>query len=397
MPMNVSINIDDDDIGEETTRRVGGFTPSFDNVAFHGSPSMAAPAFRTPGPSINTAPQKSAGASAASTSRGAFSQPSTTSSASNNRVAKAGWRIVDVPILPEFRPLERSAVFVAHATAPEVARRVSNVLRERSIEATYDNAKAKARCVTQDQVEFRVFLYRGQKSYSHGIIVEVQRRFGSSTSFIQDARAILDAAEGKLPPPPRMSRAEIPLVSDSEDDYGEADVSETSLDFVRKMLSHPGYDARLLALQTLSSLSDANKMGRGTARGIAKALMNPDNDVGTKVFGLIVDKHHQDEEFSTIRALAMTVLANCVSSVQGNVPGLMREILRPTLIEQLRTAQKNPQMAFLACRCIEFLLPGDHNAGDLYGILEEARDVGESRHAGLMQQAQKCVELVQSR
>ena len=179
MPMNVSINVDDD-IGEETTRRVGGFTPTFEPVAFHTPPSMAPPSFQM-GPAINTAPQKA---------MGTFPVP------------KMGWYLSEAPILPEFHPLERSSVFVPHTRPSEVSSRVSDVLRERSIEATYDNAKAKARCVTADQVEFRVFLYRGQKKYSHGIIVEVQRRYGASTSFIGDVRAILDAAEGKVPPPP---------------------------------------------------------------------------------------------------------------------------------------------------------------------------------------------------
>merc|ERR1719464_234873 len=84
---------------------------------------------------------------------------------------------------------------------------VSNVLRERSIEAHYyDNDQAKVKCVTLDGIDFRIRLYRGRcPKYNHGIIVEVQRRFGSSLIFPDDTRAILDGAQGKIVSSPSPS------------------------------------------------------------------------------------------------------------------------------------------------------------------------------------------------
>ena len=62
----------------------------------------------------------------------------------------------------------------------------------------YDNSKARASCVSSDGVDFRVKLYRGKCKFSHGIIVEIQRREGLSPSYHFDVIGILDAAEGKM-------------------------------------------------------------------------------------------------------------------------------------------------------------------------------------------------------
>ena len=59
--------------------------------------------------------------------------------------------------------------------------------------------KAKAKCVSKDNVEFNVRLFKGKNQFDHGVIVEVQRRQGFSVFYHRDAVAILDAAEGKEP------------------------------------------------------------------------------------------------------------------------------------------------------------------------------------------------------
>lgn len=104
-------------------------------------------------------------------------------------------REYNVRTLPSFYPLEKSAVFVPHASANTIATRIVAVLQDRSIAASYDTQNAKVDCVSETRVEFRIRLYRGRgEEYKHGIIVEVQRRVGFELSYIQDVYAILDAA-----------------------------------------------------------------------------------------------------------------------------------------------------------------------------------------------------------
>lgn len=379
MPMNVAINVDEDEIGEETTRRIGGggFAPSFNNASF-APVSFADPQAFTAGPSLSSAPVKASAVTAPNAATG-------------------GWVLAEAPILPEFHPLDRASVFVPHTSAATVAQRISEVLKERSIEAHFDNTKAKARCLTTYNVDFRVFLYRGQKQYAHGTIVEVQRRNGASVLFVKDTQAILQAAEGDIPPPPPpLGSAEIPLVSDSEDDYDEdSKASLSSLDFVEKMLNFPGYGPNLLALQTLSSLTDPAKMGISTSKKVSQALVQPNNVVGSKVFAIIVDRNTTEEQ-EGLRLLALTVLAHVLQSTNGSIIAPMREALRPVLLKELSGSDKTPQMAFLAAKCLEPLLQKDHAASDFYSVLDSSQSIGEARHAGLRDQAEKCIRIIDS-
>eukprot|EP00545_Synedropsis_sp_CCMP1620_P002521 CAMPEP_0119008588 /NCGR_PEP_ID=MMETSP1176-20130426/3805_1 /TAXON_ID=265551 /ORGANISM="Synedropsis recta cf, Strain CCMP1620" /LENGTH=428 /DNA_ID=CAMNT_0006960949 /DNA_START=124 /DNA_END=1410 /DNA_ORIENTATION=+ len=408
MPMNVMINMDEEDVGEETTRRIGApsFTPSFEPVAFDTHASFQ----NAHASSITTAPVKAAVAVAAAPA------PAPASLSSN-------WKLTDATVLPEFHPLERTAIFVPNTSPSTVASRVATVLQERSIQADFSE-DCQAKCLTEDNVDFRVFLYRGKKQYGHGIIVEVQRRSGNSLHFYNDIQAILDAAEGKAvsggPPLKKKVKTTIPLVADDDDDNEDEVVSSSSLDFVAKMLSHTGHDAQYLALQTLSSLTDSNKMGKNTAGGVAKQLLTPGNEVGTKVFDMIVldvSKQHQkqsknggeddtdadDDDASTgIRLMAMTVLCNVVTAVKdGNViSDNMRALLRPVMLMELQKSETTPQMAYMTSKCLAPLLLSSYNGAmakdnELYAALRGAIEVGKEKHAGLAEQAEACLQAME--
>jgi hypothetical protein len=326
------------------------------------------------------------------------------------------WNLDMVPTLPEFHPLERTAVFVPYTTPSIVAQRVSDTLRERSIEATYEDEKGKAKCVTTDGVDFRVRLYQGRNKYSHGIIVEVQRRFGASIHFHNDTQAILDSAEGKIPEPPptRMNSNNnaLPLVSDEEDDYSTATSTSTastpataptpsgasSLIMVSKMLALPGYDAQYLGMQTLSSLVDAAKMSPATARAVSTELLKPNSQVGAKVFKYIVNRNstnnNQDDSSSLLglRVMAMGILANSIKATSaGTVPEFVREPLRPVLLQDLRQAEAHPRTAYMAAKCMEHFVNGDYDTMELNQAFEAALEVGNAKHKDLMKQAERCI------
>jgi len=128
-----------------------------------------------------------------SSSASPFSFPAAAASA---KPSSSSWDVCDrnVPTLPSFYPLEKTAAFVPQASAPIVASRIVTALKARSIDATFDAQNAKVDCITKSNVEFRVRLYRGRGEYSHGIIVECQRRHGFDISYAQDVYTILDAA-----------------------------------------------------------------------------------------------------------------------------------------------------------------------------------------------------------
>jgi hypothetical protein len=370
MPMNVNpMGLDEG--GEETTRRIA-FQPSFEPVS----------TFQPP-PGVETTFVGSTKSPRASTSSGKVGP---------GNESRGVWKLQQVPTLPEYHPLERAAVFVPNASPYDVSMRISDVLRQRSIEAFYEDDKAKVRCTTTEGVDFRIRLYGGRGRFNHGIIVEVQRRFGTSNTFHSDTMAILDASEGKTPcPPPPCSS--IPLVSDSEDDYQPS--GSSSLKMVAKMLSHEGYDSYYLAFQTLASLTDASKMGASTAHSVSMELLRVDSDidVGSKVLSFVLDKKGEDEMFK-LRSMAMLVLANAVQAVHGQIHEMLREQLRPVLIKELRMADKSPRNAVQAARAIECLLSEELNLNDIHSALEFALEAGTARHAALQRQAQQCLDKI---
>lgn len=299
------------------------------------------------------------------------------------------WNLLSVPTLPEFHPLERTAVFCEHTSAEEVASRVSTVLRQRSIEASYNDEKARVRCMTLSGVDFRVRLYRGRGVYSHGIIVEVQRRFGYAIDFHEITTAILNAAQGLPTKPPTTDSNSLPMVSDTEDDDDvppPPSSGASSLSMISKMFAHNGYDSYYLGLQTLASLTDASRIGEVTARNVSSELLNPGNDVGAKLLDFV---QTMEEDVFNLQIMALAIIANAISAVNGQIHHLTREALRPILIRELKKVNEtNLLAAQQAARCLEFTWKEDHAVGELQEVLETAKVVGQARHAGLERQAQ---------
>jgi hypothetical protein len=425
----------------EATRRVGG------GISFSTFPSSASvmPSFAPPSSMMTMGPTMQAVSGKAA--------PLEALPNANRKAEEGDWLLTKAPTLPQFHPLERTATFVPHVTDVSlVSSRISRVLRDRSIEASYDSAKAKVRCASMDGVDFRIRLYRGRTSqYSHGIIVEVQRRFGMSFTYHHDTQAILDAAHGKavisVPPPPASASANgalvLPLVSDAEDvsgtdsDQDEAATvppplpSTSSMAMVATMFAHSDYSSQFLAYQTLIPLTSAARMGRSTAKSVATQLLQPGNPVGAKVLDAILmssgstsanknqnnkrayrgtlEYESDDEDGSgsstlnddaqyemKLQTMAWTVLSNAVHATKGQaVTTTLREELRPALLQALEDAASNPRHAQMAALCAEYVCMDDTgDEDDLVDALEQAVQVGRIKHAGLKAQAQRCLDKV---
>lgn len=376
-PMNPNM-IDDDDDDGPSRRIASNFNPS--NLAMM-EPNM--PSF-TNGPSFGNNSMMQSAVQAKQAAALAVPPPS----------ARYVWKLKEIPTLPDLLPLERSAVFVENVTTQEVAKRISEILHSRSIEATYNDEKAKVKCVTEDGVEFRVRLYRGRGNFSHGIIAEVQRRFGASSNFQCEINAILDAVQGKktIKAPTKTSIPMPPAeISDEEDDY-EPDDGSSAMRMVFTMLNAPSPDSTYLGLQTLMSLTDRNKIGEDTARKVSNKLMQIDSVVGGKVLGILLE--NGEEETFKVRAMAMTILANALNSMTVDLDAWIKEQLRPLLLDELKNAEKHPRVAFQAARCVERLLKYKEQISDFQVALEVAQKTGASRHAGLERQVKKCLDII---
>lgn len=100
--------------------------------------------------------------------------------------------------LPEDYDVARTSRYVIGSKLGDISMRIACVFKISSIMSSYDSKKAKATCTSPDFVKFQVRLHSGRGTYSDGIIVEIQRRRGSSMSFLKLCSLILNAAEGSL-------------------------------------------------------------------------------------------------------------------------------------------------------------------------------------------------------
>jgi len=389
MPPKPKFNMDED--GEEVTRKIA---PAMVMPSLGPLPTM--PASITSPPTFNTSVMKSV-KPLVSPSQEHFS---------DMRSVPLTWELHSVSVLPESYSLERTATFVPNANPEEVASRIIDVLRERSIGAKYEKGKAKVKCATSEGVSFGIHLFRGRGRFSHGIIVEVQRFFGTSYVFHSDTQAILKGAEGMISGPPALcmpSRSNnLPEVSDDDGD-GIYPVSSTvsPLEMVGKMMSNASFGSQHLGLQMLQPLVISERLSLSTAQAVAARLFEPGCEVGKKVINYVAKNSSKkktkpgvfddddDDDFDILRNLSLGILANAII-VHGRVSEHVRDTLMPALLRDLHDAENHPNNAFQAAKCLEHLIQEDYNA-ELDNALKAAHKVGEARHANLMHQAKKCI------
>jgi len=414
MPDKISLTMDD--VDEEVTRRIGG-TPLFNSSFDHPVGRLtSASIFAAPSASINRPTFGDDSTSSFGTVARKSNQQVTSTQMQEHDQKKFYWNLYKVPTLLEFHPLERTAVFVPYSFPSKVSVRISDVLRDRSIQAKYDNEKAKVSCVTSTGVDFRIRLYRGRNQYNHGIIVEVQRRFGTSFNFYRDIKAILDAAEGKKkttassPPDSRQPSTRnsnddndsLPKATEGrEDDDNFKPNPHSTLKMLSKMLlsRSGGHDTKYLAMQILTTSTDPNKVGLLTAKCIAKELILPGNAVGAHVAEIILSPTKKEDSFG-LNIMAMTVLSNVFGMISDDIPDHLKFDLLPILCENLQDAHKNPRMAHIAAKCIEHLIGNEvDNSTDrdlIREALEVASKVGNAKHVGLMHQTEVCLQKIMS-
>ena len=448
------VNLTTTDHGEDVARSLGGIAAlpavhQFGQIGLDGPNSNSA---RMAGGVRMKAPGSTSSSSMPPKLSLMQVDPSQLPSSSTSATFSVGhWNLrdSDVKTLPEFHPLDRSAVFVPNCPdASEVARRISDVLRARSVSAEYDNSKAKAKCVTSENVEFRVRLYRGKRSYAHGVIVEVQRRYGFSPTYAGDVVSILDAAEGKnlpvsarhhrssagLPPPPPLPSL-VPDEAEEQDGESSSPGLE-SIQIASAMLSDAGVDRQSMGLEGLAALTDSYRIGKTTATRASAEIVTGGTPEAAKardaILALVLTEVEQPKKSTSankadsgndslsgveadadaantalLRTLALTVLSNVLSNLTGTpelvaLRPILSQAVLPALLSELKTATTNPRGADLAVRS---LLPivetfdRDYVECELLGhgayeLLIEAQNVGEARYDSLRELSSSCLRII---
>lgn len=342
----------------------------------------------------------------------------------------ASWDVKgeDLEMIPWEFPLEKTNREIKE-DACVIANRISKVLRLMSVEAEYCSKKAKAKCKTTDYVSFRIRLFAGGEN-GQPVVVELQRRNGSASSFMRTCRAVLDAAEGKvakeapssstrsLPPSlkvPVSSMSCLSQVATANTDF-EAEAKEALQGAIGLFRSNLR-DTSLLGLENLCYITDPVKTTIMIAACVSKSLLTAE-DVREELRILIerdvfsVEDNDQEGPVKFRdhqRYLCLHIFANAVSmcSKEGSLKYLVSdewfaECFLPLLIDELNRVETGLHNAFQATVCLHGLLscsPAMCQAildNGAKKALEKAFNIGQSRHELLACQSRNCLDVLSS-
>lgn len=343
-------------------------------------------------------------------------------------VSAASWDVKgeDLELVPVDFPLERTHREI-RCDASEVAKRISTSLQRMSIDAEYDNEKAKAKCKTMECVKFRIRLYAGGDN-GQPVVVEVQRRSGSTSCFMRSCRAVLDAAEGNEasggPKTVKQSAKFTPRNIGAMDCLRSIEIPGPSpqeeaamaFDSAANLCKSNMHDSVILGLQSLCSLTDPIKTSPKVSTLVARWVLlghesHNTRDKITAVLKLVPDE--DDEELAVImeqqKHFALIVLANALDMLakDGSLAAAIEEhawfetALVPALLVAVKQAGESASNAYQAARgvyCLLVTAPSsslrmmEENGG--VEVLKMAHEIGLATHDLLAGEAGRCLEAV---
>lgn len=369
-------------------------------------PKSAPPTFAKPSPGLRSVRQ-------GSTQRRSFSiEKEWTASASPTM-----WDVKcdKLELVPAGFPLERTHREIEQDVSI-VSTRISAALRKLSIEAEYNNEAAKAKCKTTDCVKFRIRLFSGGES-GQPVIVELQRRNGSTSSFLSTCRAVLDAAEGRDPcaakkkTNPFASKLPCQMKCLQAANLEPVDVKE-SLESAFDMVRSDRRDCKELGLENLCCIVDPVKSAPSTAVEASKLLLTTqelreDLRLLTErdVFG--PEEEELPNHVDRLRHMSLVCFAKAfvTCSQESFLKAVAAEswsadYLLPSLLGELERAETAASNAYHAACCLQVLLKSSQvvcnkvTASSGVAVIEQAKAIGENSFELLEIEARRCLQVV---
>ena len=340
----------------------------------------------------------------------------------------ASWDICDqLAQVPIDFPLERTHREIHGVSAKEVASRIQDALRKLSIQAEYDGSQAKAKCTTCDMVSFRIRLYAGGED-GLPVVVEVQRRNGSMSSFMRSCRAILDGAEGKdvcadasgpvgkkLPP---FMKVPVGSMKCLESAYKKSDPvadMKNGLGRATEMLKSDARDSNVLALENLSQMTDALKTRPDIAlMASQKILLAEDCELREDIaIAVQRDVFSPEDDGQTLvslaeqaRHLGLMIFSNSLAllSKKGSLDDAVKSqkwftsYLIPTLVDEVRSCKTSANNSYEAACGLCCLASSSETARRVMrdiGALEDlqvAQKFGKVHHELLSNETERCLQ-----
>lgn len=395
-------------------------------------PTLRSVSLMSAGPGLDSLPSLGIGPRFGKAPPIGLSKPAPVSQRSSSIAVKyiwneESWNVRDpLEPVPLHFPLERTHRVIHGTSSEEVAKRISNCLRLLSVDAEYDSKNAKAKCTTADCCSFRIRLFAGGEG-GHPVVVEVQRRNGSASSFMRVCRSILDGAEGAVISadatpamkkcPPFMTKPiasmkclkGVPLTFDWDTELN------ASLDKAMGLLRSKQKDVNVLGLEKLCHLTDPLKTRPDLALKACKAILLEDRcvDVRDEVAVVLQKDSFLPEEFDAdsgsnlshqARHMSLVLLSNTMTltSKDGCLSDAVKsmkwfsDFLIPTLLDEIKafeTSSNNAYEAACALTCLasccdvarrvmeEHSAVGDLRSSHAFGVVRHELLANESERA----------------
>mmetsp|Transcript_22585 Transcript_22585/g.25725 ORF Transcript_22585/g.25725 Transcript_22585/m.25725 type:complete len:359 (-) Transcript_22585:263-1339(-) len=282
--------------------------------------------------------------------------------------------------------------------------RILDSLRQRSVEASFDEKHSQIMCTTSQFLIYSIDLYVGSDPDSN-TIVEVIRRQGCSLVFRREREAIINAANGlgadltsksfNRPihteiPPELLSLCKPSIVSDLEC------ILDKSVD----QLYSGTRKTQLFTLQHLADMTAPEKINSGSATKMTKLII----DGNTLIRDLIVDivsrcvKQAGDELSEQILNSCLSILSNSMTLVKINYVDHKAQVQRfvetlvPSLVDNVRSCN-GTHNAYLALKCLSHLIGStslechEINEKELFDAIKCAEECGRKKHLKLETEA----------
>lgn len=329
---------------------------------------------------------------------------------SSPRPVSSNWKIppASLKCKPDFYPLDPMSKMIPNSCASDIAARISDCLRRRSIAATFGERKPKAKCITADGVEFSIRLYAGKAKYTGGVIVEVQRWSGWAPSYHQDCTAILESTEVDSIGDGDTAQQE----SFYPGEYIGNEKSNTkSLALSNLLLRNCTIESKELGMESLCSLTDERRCGHVTALNTAQAIFldSENSHIVALLRNLVVNNkmnhpHTSEAVLKRFRDLALitifnsfTTLARCrnLDKVLFQNPWVEASLVS-TLMSEMKDTSR-PHTAAAAARCLNKIIGVSHAATDtaiemgVLQILDKANYVGTRTHTTLARETKNAL------
>jgi len=311
-------------------------------------------------------------------------------------------------------PPPRTARVVLATPAHVVSNRLADCLRARSIVARFSATDEHvAKCRNTGFCKFTIRLHLHASEGQGGVLVEVQRMCGDCVSFMQDCRALLNAAEGKAgglkvedekPLYLRLPVSQMEFVKTASLPPTSPQEEADAVAVTAQLLASQRSDTNRLGMESLVIQTDPLKTLKSTAVLTSQLILCP-NDPGNEVFNVhnyvmslliyggedhpspFPDDSALEDHYSSLRILGLTALSNALAllAAEDMLPTALSphgewyaSVLVVRLLRDLGAATHRPLEACYASRCLAVLAG---SSADLAAKVKSAGGRDAAAHA----------------